>query len=283
MLKLAVKHNIKRISELLVISKKFSGDGIYYFEELESTNSWLLARNRYRLDSQTNSQTNSQSNAQSNSQIDGKICLTEKQTAGKGRRGKSWIANTSSSVLLSIGWGLPESGRQALSLVSGLAVIRALQEFGVEGIKLKWPNDVIADGKKLGGILVEISARDCVIGVAINVNMPSSFDRYIDQPWTDLWSLGFQIDRDQLVAAIVLNHEHFLLQCQRDGFASFVDSWNALHVYQNQLVDVSAVGNCLSGTALGVDAEGALLVESAGVIKRIICGDVSVRANSNRH
>lgn len=254
-----MKHNIKRIAELLATSKKFSGDGIYYFEEIESTNSWLLAQNGMC------------------GQIDGKICLTERQTAGKGRRGKFWLASASSAVLLSMGWNLQESSSQGLSLVSGLAVVHALQELGVKGIQLKWPNDVIADGKKLGGILVEISAADCVIGVGINVNIPPSLDMQIEQPWTDLYALGFQLDRDQLVAAIVLNHERFLLSYRINGFVSFVDRWNALHAYQNQLVEVVSADNYWSGTALGTDEQGAFLVKSGGVVRRIISADVSIR------
>ncbi len=261
-----MQHNIEKISELLATSKKFSGEQIYYFEEIESTNSWLLAQNK------TPSQTPGR--------IDGKVCLAERQTSGKGRRGKSWIAPASSSVLMSIGWELQESNPQGLSLISGLAVVQSLRELSVKGIKLKWPNDVIADGKKLGGILVEISGLDCVIGVGINVNIPPSFGRQIDQPWTDLYSLGFQVDRDHLVAAIVLNHERFLSRYMLTGFASFVACWNFLHAYQNQVIEVVSAGNHWSGNALGVDESGAFLVECSGSIRRIIGGEVSIRAKT---
>ncbi|WP_423907928.1 biotin--[acetyl-CoA-carboxylase] ligase [Candidatus Spongiihabitans sp.] len=261
-----MKHNIEKISELLVPSKKFSGDRIYYFEEIESTNSWLLAQNK--------------TPDQTPVRIDGRICLAERQTSGKGRRGKSWIAPASSSVLISIGWGLQESSSQGLSLISGLAVVQSLHELGVTGVKLKWPNDVIADGKKLGGILVEISGLDCVIGVGINVSIPPSFDRQIDQPWTDLYSLGCQVDRDQLVAAIALNHERFLSRYMLTGFASFATRWNALHVYQNQVIEVVSAGDQWSGSALGVDESGALLVECSGSIRRVIGGEVSIRAKT---
>ncbi len=269
-----MKHNIKRISELLATSKKFSGDRIYYFEDIESTNSWLLAQ---KTSDQIPGHASGYDWGQHNGQIDGKICLTERQISGKGRRGKSWLAPASSSVLLSMGWDLQESNSQGLSLVSGLAVVQSLQELGVKGAQLKWPNDVIADGKKLGGILIEIFGSNCVIGVGINVNMPPSVEMHIGQPWTDLYSLGFRIDRDQLVAAIVLNHEQFLSYYGIHGFASFVERWNALHAYQNQVVDVVSAGNCWSGTALGIDQEGAFLVESGGLVKRIISGEVSIR------
>ncbi|WP_424947797.1 biotin--[acetyl-CoA-carboxylase] ligase [Candidatus Spongiihabitans sp.] len=276
-----MKHNIKKISALLATSKKFSGDRIYYFEEIESTNSWLLAHNK--MPAKTPDKMPRQTPGQIDDQIDGKVCMAERQTYGKGRRGKSWMAPAGSSVLISMGWGLRESGLQSslqgLSLVSGLAVAQSLREVGV-AVKLKWPNDIIADGKKLGGILVEISGLDCVIGVGINVNMPPSFARQIDQPCTDLYALGWRVDRDQLVAAIVLNHEQFLSRYRSNGFASFRARWNALHAYQNQVVEVVSAGNHWSGTALGVDAAGALLVECNGSIRRIIGGEVSIRAKT---
>ena len=263
-----MKHDIDKISALLASAEFFSGAGIYYFEEIESTNSWLLERCKRRGQSSFDGR------------IDGKICLTEKQSYGKGRRGKSWLASASSSVLLSLGWRLRESRSPGLSLVSGLAVVQALQELGVNGVKLKWPNDIIADGKKLGGILVEISALDCVIGVGINVNIPRSFDMQIERPWTDLHTLGFRIDRDQLVAAIVLNHERFLSRYSGAGFSPFMACWNVLHAYQHQAVEVVSAGCCLSGTALGVDENGAFLLESGGFIRRIMAGDVSIYPKS---
>lgn len=262
-----MKHNIEKISELLAGSRKFSGDRLYYFEEVESTNTWLLAQNK--------------TPRQTASQVDGKICLAEEQTAGKGRRGKSWIAPASSSVLISIGWGLQGNIPQGLSLISGLAVVQSLRELGVTEGKLKWPNDIVVAGKKLGGILVEVSRLDCVIGVGINVNIPPSFDKQINQPWIDLYSLGYQLDRDQLVAAIVLNHEQFLSQYILTGFAPFVDSWNSLHAHQNQVIEVASAGYDWSGSALGVDENGALLVECGGSIRRLSCGEVSIRAQND--
>lgn len=273
-----MKHNIEKISRLLAPSKKFSGERLYYFAEIASTNSWLLAQNK--MPRQTPGQTHGKLDDSLDDPLDGKICLAEKQTAGKGRRGKSWLAPTSSSVLLSIGWGLQESNPQGLSLISGLAVVQSLRELGVHGVTLKWPNDIIVAGKKLGGILVEVSGLACVIGVGINVNIPPSFARQIDQPWVDLYSLGWQINRDQLVATIVLNHERFLSRYMLTGFPSFVACWNALHAYQNQVVEVISGGNCWSATALGVDESGALLLECGRSIRRISSGEVSIRTKN---
>ena len=178
-------HNINKILRLLSTSEKFTAENLHYFREIDSTNDWLLRR------------------ARSNEVIDGRLCVAESQESGKGRRGKSWIASASGSVLMSMGWRSDSANPQGLSLVSGVAVAQSLQEQGVSNVLLKWPNDILAEEKKLGGILVEISGLDCVIGVGINVNIPQSFDRNIGQPWTDLISLGYQIDRDVLLVELV--------------------------------------------------------------------------------
>ena len=149
-----MEHNINKLTELLGTSVKFAADNIHYFRETDSTNDWLLHR------------------ARNNDTVDGRLCLAESQKSGKGRRGKPWISTASSSVLMSIGWRMDSVNPRGLSLISGVAVVRSLLEQGVEDAMLKWPNDIIVEGKKLGGILVEISGLDCVIGVGINVNIP---------------------------------------------------------------------------------------------------------------
>ncbi len=256
-----MNHNIERIAGLLAVSEKFSSSCIHYSQEIDSTNKWLLDQTRR------------------GGRIDGKICIVESQSSGKGRRGKSWTAPASSSILMSIGWRVNKSSPQGLSLISGIAVIQSLQELGVTGALLKWPNDVIASGKKLGGVLVEISGLDCVIGIGINVNIPPSLNMNVGQPWTDLHSLGFRVDRDQLVAAIVLNHERLLSHYMLNGFAPFMESWNSLHAYQNQAIEILSELGSQSGTALGVDENGALMVECDGSIQRIISGEVSIRSS----
>ena len=259
-----MEHNIKKIVELLATSEKLTTGNIHYFREIDSTNDWLLRR------------------ARNNEGIDGRLCLAESQESGKGRRGKSWIATASSSVLMSIGWRLDSANTQGLSLISGVAVVRSLLEQGVNGALLKWPNDILVEGKKLGGILVEISGLDCVIGVGINVNIPQSFDKNIDQPWTDLFSLGYRVDRDLLIAAIALNHERILAQYMLNGFAPFAETWNLLHAYQNHAVEISSRTGTWVGTALGVNDDGALLVERNGVVQPVISGQVSIRSTGNQ-
>ncbi len=252
-----MKHNIDRITKLLGRSEKFSKGCITYFEELDSTNSWLLAQPH----------------------VDGRVCLAEQQLQGKGRRGKPWVSPPSSGVFISIGWEINNISPDGLSLVSGLAVAQALQSLGVRDLQLKWPNDIYVGGIKLGGILVEISGTNCVIGIGINVNMPRIFDNAIDQSWIDLNRLGYQIDRDKIVAELLLNHEKLLSQFFLEGFETFVEPWNARHIYQNQMIEVIALANSYVGTALGVDSQGALLVSCGGQVKRVLSGEISIRKN----
>jgi len=259
-----MEHNIEKIVALLATSEKFPANGVHYFREIGSTNDWMLSRVR------------------NNQSIDGTICLAESQQSGKGRLGNSWIASDSSSVLMSIGWRINTSSPQGLSLVSGVAVVQSLLEQGINGVQLKWPNDILAGGKKLGGILVEISGLDCVIGIGINVNIPPSLGKKIGQPWTDLYTLGYRADRDQLVAAIALNHERLLSQYMLNGFAPFVETWNSLHASRNQTVNILSATGTRSGTALGVNDNGALLVECAGVVHPIISGEVAIRSSETR-
>ncbi len=254
-----MKHNINNIAAMLGASQKYCGGRIRCFEEIESTNSWMLGQ------------------IQSGRPIDGIICLAETQTAGRGRYGSTWVTPPSGAVAMSIGWRLENKNPQGLSLVSGLAVVRSLQELGVKNIKLKWPNDIVADGAKLGGILVEIADFQCVIGIGINVHIPAGFALPVNQPWVDISSLGYQIDRDRLAAQIILNHERLLGRYRSGGFSGFADKWNALHAYQNRMVDIFSAGGRSTGMALGVDKSGALLIARDGSIHRITSGEVSAR------
>lgn len=252
-----MKHNSEKILRLIKGSKIFGQERFHYFQEVNSTNSWLLEQD----------------------EIGGHICLAETQQFGKGRRGKSWCAPVSEAILISLGWSLHQKNPEGLSLVSGLAVVGALEELGVTGIKLKWPNDLIANSKKLGGILVEISGRQCVIGVGVNVNIPKNFELKTQQPWIDLRSLGFNINRDVLTAKIILQHEKFLSEYNKSGFNSFSDMWNEYHAYKNTAITVQIENENYSAIALGVDKSGALLIEREGVVQRLYSGDISIRPN----
>ena len=230
---------------------------MYYFEEIDSTNSWLLGQN----------------------EIGGRFCLAAQQLQGRGRRGRGWVSLPGGSVLLSMGWSPPLAEVGGISLVSGLAVVAALEAQGVKNLQLKWPNDILLKSKKIGGILVEITGNGLVIGVGLNMDLNITTE--IDQPWTDLVSCGYVLNKEQLVADLLLIHHSMLKDFQNQGFGAFRERWNKLHGYCDQLVESVTLSNLVEGYARGVDDSGALLVETDTGIERIISGEVSVRLSNN--
>ncbi len=249
-----MKHDISTIRKLLRDSPKFGGRDIFYFPEINSTNTWLMNQKS----------------------MDGALCLAEKQSAGRGRQGKTWVSPESGSILLSMGLQIDTRFSSALSLVSGLALVGSLEEEGVTGLSLKWPNDVLLDHRKLAGVLVEVSGTRCVLGIGVNVHIPAVTGNAIDQPWTDLVSRGYHVDRDRLVASIVLHHERLLHDYLTGGFESLADEWNRWHAHVNQPVRVLCAGKTIHGIALGVNRHGELLIGKDGVVIPVNSGQVSM-------
>ena len=250
-------HNPERINALLRQAGVVSAGKVNWFGQIDSTNDWLMNQ----------------------PDIHGRVCLAELQTAGRGRRGKVWQAARSSSVLLSIGWNLGDTDAAGLSLVSGLAIVNGVRHAGVDSVGLKWPNDLIAEGKKLGGVLTELRGANCVIGMGINVTMPPGRDQSagernvrprVDLNRVDLKSLGFDIDRDVLAAALIVSHCDYLRRFCSGGFAQFVHEWERLNVHRGRPVSVKLPSESFSGIVQGVDRDGALLVVQDGTRRRVI-------------
>lgn len=210
-------------------------------------------------------------------------CVAEAQTAGRGRRGRAWVSPFRANLYLSVlrtFFNGPES-LQGLGLAVGVAVARAMQSLDVPGIALKWPNDIQLGGKKLGGILLEMSgtrAGSCrvVAGIGVNIEMPRDAGADIHQPWTDLASHGVHPDRNRLasrvLAEVIVAEEQFAAA----GFESFRRDWELLDAIRDREVELrDSTIRC--GTARGVDAGGALLLDVDGRRERIVSGDVSLR------
>lgn len=250
-------YDLKKLTSLLPKTGYFTGEGMYYFDEIDSTNLWLLKQKS----------------------VKGKFCIAADQTAGRGRRGKSWLSDSGSSLLLSMGWSRDNVDIEGLSLISGLAVLNALTDQGVSDLKLKWPNDVLADGKKLAGILVELSGDKLVIGVGINVTFSSisKAQSEINQPWTDLTRLGCSVDRERLVVDTVRYHENFVAQHKTSGFGCFADKWNQVNAYQNQKIIIINGKSTQAGIMEGVNKKGALILKSEKGSEEFVSGEVSVR------
>ncbi len=252
-------HQPGKIDARLRAAEVVSAGNLHWFEEIDSTNRWLLQRHDAGED------------------IHGKVCFAELQTEGCGRSGRSWYAPPSSSVLLSIGWrlGVATTG---VSLVSGLAIVDSLRSAGVDSVGLKWPNDLIVRGKKLGGVLTETRGGYAVIGMGINVAIPLAANMQIGQAWTDLKLLGHAIDRDRLVGALIITHCNYLQRFCEGGFSSFAGHWNRSNSYGAAPVTVKLSTETFDGIATGVDDGGALIVvQPTGDKRRVISGEVWYR------
>jgi BirA family biotin operon repressor/biotin-[acetyl-CoA-carboxylase] ligase len=215
----------------------------------------------------------------------GTALACETQTAGRGRRGRAWIAPTGGSLAFSLLWRMPRAGAAlaGLSLAAGVACIRALEHCGVHGVALKWPNDIVHGGSKLGGILVEaVPGADgsaIVCGVGVNTRLSGDAREAIGQPSTDVATLAAAPpSRTALLAALLVELAAAMERFAADGFAAFRDAWLARHAYQGETVRVVlADERCVDGRAVGLAEDGALLVEHAGRIERFHSGDVSLR------
>lgn len=217
----------------------------------------------------------------------GAVCLAEAQSAGRGRRGRVWHSPCARNLYLSLLWRFPR-GPEALAglaLVVGLAVRAALEDAGVRGGAVKWPNDVLHQGAKLAGALIELSGEaggaSCVIiGIGINVSMPQALGTgVIDQTWTDATrAAGAPVSRNRLAAALLNRLYQKLLRFGERGLEPFLDEWRLHDALAGRPVTVQGV-NVVHGIARGVDADGAFLMEDeTGSVSRWLSGDVSVRA-----
>lgn len=212
-------------------------------------------------------------------------CVAEAQTAGRGRRGRTWVSPFGANLYLSVLRAfttLPES-LQGLSLATGVAVARAMKSLNVENIALKWPNDILLGGRKLGGILLETSGGSSqpsrvVTGIGINVDMPGAVGADIDQPWTDLANHGLHPGRNRLASCVLAEVLAAQVKFIDTGFDTFRRDWDELDALRDREVELHAGSGSRSGTARGVDDTGALLLEVDGRCERVISGDVSLRA-----
>lgn len=224
----------------------------------------------------------------------GTVLAAEVQTAGRGRRGRAWIAPPGGSLAFSVLWKFDGNvaALSGLSLAVGVAVARALEAQGAQGVRLKWPNDLLAQQegawRKLGGILIDVSGATAgtvaaVIGVGLNVNLGVAASA-IDQPVTDVFALKCCATRDALLAAILTELAAVLSAFAVEGFAPLVDEWNQRHAWRGlpvSLAEDNGSGDAAAGfsgcVASGVAGDGALLIDTPSGQRRVVSGDVSLR------
>ncbi|MEF8768104.1 MAG: biotin--[acetyl-CoA-carboxylase] ligase [Candidatus Accumulibacter phosphatis] len=218
----------------------------------------------------------------------GALLVADQQTAGRGRRGRSWLSSPEAGLTFSLLWHIPgDMARLAgLSLAVGVAVARSLEACGVAGVGLKWPNDILLDGGKVGGILIELEATPggmlAVIGIGLNLQMPAvgaeELQEFLHRPAALAQRLSPVPERHQLLAQLLLDLAAVLDDFSATGFPALRSEWQARHVWQDRQVRLLNGGLLdREGICLGADADGALLLLTANGVERCLSGDLSLQ------
>ena len=242
---------------------------LYIEQNIDSTNEYLRRLSKPNL-------------------IHGAVCLAEAQTAGHGRHGNHWVASPYRNLMMSLGWvyeSWPKSVT-GLAIAVGMELIDSLAILGVDGLRIKWPNDIVYDNKKLGGILIDASGESTgpcslVIGVGMNVQIAEHDGALIDQPWVDLVNdLGRYIDRNHLAASCITCLYRMLPDYGEMGFDRYRNRWQEVDILSGRKVSVTfRDGEAqLAGSVAGIDSSGGLRIRLPGG-RETVCyhGEVSVR------
>ncbi len=216
------------------------------------------------------------------------VLLAEYQTAGRGRRGRTWLAPPGGAICLSLSWSFREVPQDlgTLGLAMGVCALRALRTHGFDALNLKWPNDLLMGERKLGGVLIDLRAESAgpanvVIGLGLNVALGAALLEQIAASGTvatDLASAHRPLpSRNDLAAALVSACVTGLRAFGREGLRPFIEDWRAADALRGRAVAVSAADGVARGVARGIDLHGALLLETPAGLRRFISGDVTVR------
>lgn len=237
--------------------------------------------NQWRLDS-----TSSELARRATSLPDLSFVFADWQRAGRGRRGRRWLSPPASSLQFSClkRFAGSYAALSGLSLAVGLAAAQALEDCGVGGVALKWPNDLVHHDAKLGGVLIELGGEfmgpcHAIIGIGINVHLPEGVRRTLDRSCADLAELcgGGAPARNELAMALIARLTQELDAFDRSGFAACAEAWAARDALAGRRVRVEEARGPMEGIAEGVDARGALQVSTAAGLRSIDSGEVTVR------
>lgn len=217
--------------------------------------------------------------------VKGTVVVAEAQTAGRGRRGRPWYSPYGSNLYFSYYWRL-EQGVQAamgLSLVAGCALCSLLRREYQVAAQLKWPNDIYVNGRKIAGVLVELAGQadaacNVIIGIGLNIALPETALQYIDQPYADLLQASGQpVDRNKLIVQLQSELTMALNTFELQGFKPFQQIFNQYDVFAKRLVNISGTA-AASGICLGVDENGAILLDRDGKVQAFYGGELTLRA-----
>ncbi|WP_295399467.1 bifunctional biotin--[acetyl-CoA-carboxylase] ligase/biotin operon repressor BirA [uncultured Thiocystis sp.] len=221
----------------------------------------------------------------------GTACLAERQSAGRGRRGRVWVSPFGVNLYLSLLWRTPlaPSALGGASLAAGAVVADVLRTAGARDLALKWPNDLLWHGRKLAGLLLEVAGESqgpshLVVGVGINLRMDPAQGSDIDQPWTDLRQVldGRPLGRNELAARLLETLLAALETFDREGLEPFLDQWRDFDAFLGQPVRLligaeTGANRGIEGIHAGIASDGSLQLETAEGLKRFQAGEVSLR------
>jgi len=211
------------------------------------------------------------------------LCIAEAQTAGRGRRGRHWLASPYRNIIMSLSWQFERwpNTISGLGLAASLVVAEQLRAQYEVDVMIKWPNDLLVDGAKIAGVLVDVSGESggacrAILGLGLNVSQVEK-PQALEYPVQDMTSLGCHVDRNDLVPLVVNAWVDMLGVFAELGFSAFQSRWNELSSYYAQEVVVVSKKESVTGFMRGVDASGALLLEVDGCMRRFVDSSVSVR------
>lgn len=217
----------------------------------------------------------------------GTLCLAERQSAGRGRRGHSWLSPFGANIYLSLLWRYPLGPGElgGVSLAAGAAVAAVLEAEGIEEIALKWPNDVLWQRRKLAGLLLEVAAESqgpslVIVGLGLNTRLRGAQTEAIDQPWVDLEEIlgtgGYS--RNRLVVRLIEVLTSVMERYGRAGLAPFLAQWERYDQYRGEQVEIRMGKRVITGVQAGITGQGALRLKVDGAVKTFQAGEVSLRA-----
>lgn len=248
-----------------IISSQIKQGKVAVLPVIDSTNQYLLDR-LSELDS-------------------GDACVAEYQQAGRGRRGRKWVSPFGANLYISMYWRLEQGPAAAigLSLVIGIVMAEVLHDLGADQVRVKWPNDLYLQDRKLAGILVELTgktgdAAQIVIGAGVNLVMRKVQAEDISQGWINLQEAGVRIDRNKLAARLITELRDALQMFEQEGLAPFLPRWEKLDNFIHRPVKLIIGEKEIYGISRGIDVQGALLLEQDGVIKPWMGGEISLRS-----
>ncbi len=242
-------------------------DQVVLLDTVDSTSNWLTRQ-------------------AGNGELHGKVCISEFQSAGRGRRGRSWRGSPYRNLMLSMGWRFSKGAAEfgGLSLSIGLALASRLRELGAGKVGLKWPNDLFASGEKLGGVLVELNSRAdkevcAIIGIGLNIDDPALATLDTGQAVTDLASqiTGPLPQRTELIAYVLADLVRTLERFNNLGFMSDQPGWNALDIFRGKAIRAASQQEFVVGVGEGADELGRYRLRcDDGSITPIIAGDITL-------